>query len=34
LDPSSCPEVCDDTETFCDQCSWHGSFKELNDTSV
>ena len=33
VDSSSCPEVCDDTETFCDKCSWHGSVKELNDAS-
>ena len=33
LDSSGCPEVCDDTETFCDKCSWHGSFKELGDAS-
>ena len=31
LDPASCPEVGDDTKTFCDACSWHGSFKELSE---
>ncbi len=30
VDPSSCPQVCDDTDTYCDKCSWHGDFKELN----
>ena len=29
VDPDSCPEICDDTEVFCDQCSWHGETKEL-----
>ena len=34
LDPATSPEVCDDTETFCDACSWHGSFKELSEGSA
>jgi len=29
VDASSCPKVCDDTETYCDKCSWHSDFKEL-----
>ena len=33
VDASSCPEVCYDTETHCDKCSWHGAFDELTDTS-
>jgi hypothetical protein len=33
VDDSSCPEVCDDTETYCDKCSWHGDFKELTGGS-
>jgi hypothetical protein len=24
-------ELADDTETFCNRCSWHGKFKELID---
>ena len=23
------PEVHDDTETYCNKCSWHGKFKEI-----
>ena len=26
---ASTPDVQDDTETFCNKCSWHGKFKEL-----
>jgi hypothetical protein len=33
MDPASCPEVCDDTEIFCDKCSWHGEAKELKDAN-
>ncbi len=33
VDASSCPEVCYDTETYCDKCSWHGDFKELTGGS-
>jgi hypothetical protein len=33
IDTSSCPEMCDDTETYCDKCSWHGAFNELSDNS-
>jgi len=24
-----CPEIRDDTETYCDNCSWHGKWNEL-----
>lgn len=24
-------EVTDETETYCDQCAWHGKFKTLKD---
>ncbi len=34
LDRSSCPEVCHDTEIFCDQCSWHGETKTLKDSNT
>lgn len=34
VDSSGCPEIYDDTETFCDKCSWHGSVKELRDGSA
>jgi len=33
VDSTSCPEVCDDTEIFCDKCSWHGRSKELSTAS-
>ncbi len=23
------PDIEDETETYCDNCSWHGKFKEL-----
>ncbi|MGD9306979.1 MAG: hypothetical protein PVF79_22125 [Desulfobacterales bacterium] len=26
---SSIPELHDDTETYCNKCSWHGEFKEI-----
>ena len=29
VDASDCPEFSDDSEIFCDQCSWHGDTKEL-----
>ena len=32
-DASDCPEIGDDTETYCDKCSWHGKFKEISDGS-
>jgi hypothetical protein len=31
VDTTSCPEVCYDTETYCDKCSWHGAFNDLAD---
>ncbi len=31
VDPAVCPEIGDDTEVFCDQCSWHGESRELKD---
>ena len=34
VDPATCPELSDDTEVFCDQCSWHGGTKELNDAGA
>ena len=24
-----CPEIKDNTESFCNKCAWHGEFKEL-----
>jgi hypothetical protein len=24
------PELRDETETFCDNCSWHGKFREIS----
>ena len=24
------PEIRDETETFCDNCSWHGKFREIS----
>ena len=29
VDPDACPEIFDDTEVFCDQCSWHGETNGL-----
>jgi hypothetical protein len=31
VDASSCPELCHDTETYCDMCSWHGPFDDLSN---
>ena len=31
VDPTICPELCEDSEIFCDKCSWHGEAKELKD---
>jgi len=31
VDQDGCPEVCDDTEVFCDQCSWHGETQTLDE---
>jgi len=28
-DASECPAIGDETHIYCDQCSWHGKFKEL-----
>ena len=25
-----CPEITEETETYCDNCAWHGKRKELN----
>ena len=33
VDTSSCPEVCHDTETYCEKCSWHGEFNELAENT-
>ncbi|MBT8365851.1 MAG: hypothetical protein KJP23_14240 [Deltaproteobacteria bacterium] len=33
VDPAACPEICEDTEIFCDQCSWHGDTQELKETN-
>ena len=30
-DDSDNPEIRDDTETFCNQCAWHGKLKELKN---
>jgi hypothetical protein len=24
-----CPEIKDDTEAYCDNCAWHGKWKEI-----
>ena len=29
LDEDQCPEVSGQTETYCNQCAWHGPFQEL-----
>lgn len=26
---SACPEIGDDTEAFCDNCAWHGKWKQI-----
>lgn len=26
---SDCPEIKEDTETYCDNCAWHGKWKEI-----
>jgi len=26
---SDCPEIREDTETYCDNCAWHGKRKEI-----
>jgi len=26
------PELRDETETFCDNCSWHGKFREIGQS--
>ena len=31
VDSASCPEVGDDSEIFCDKCSWHGRSNELSE---
>ena len=33
VDSESCPEVCHDTETYCEKCSWHGAFNELTENT-
>ena len=30
IDESEKPEIEDETETFCDQCAWHGKLNQLN----
>jgi len=25
----ACPEIKEDTETYCDHCAWHGKWKEI-----
>lgn len=27
---SSCSNIEEDTEVYCDNCAWHGKFKEIN----
>lgn len=29
VDESTCPEVTEETETYCSRCAWHGRFEEL-----
>ncbi len=29
VDDSECPDVTDETRTYCSQCAWHGRFEEL-----
>jgi hypothetical protein len=29
-DDTSPPEITEETETYCELCSWHGKFKTLN----
>ncbi len=29
-DPSKAPAINADTETFCNQCAWHGKFEALS----
>ena len=29
VDASEVPTIHDKTETFCDQCAWHGPFQEV-----
>ena len=29
IDPSSVPAIDDETQTFCNQCAWHGKYQEL-----
>jgi len=30
VDLSKAPVISDDTETFCNQCTWHGNLRALN----
>ncbi len=30
VDLSRAPVIADETETFCNQCAWHGKYRELN----
>ncbi|MBU0545378.1 MAG: hypothetical protein KKH97_08580 [Proteobacteria bacterium] len=30
-DPSKAPAINADTETFCNQCAWHGKFEALSN---
>jgi len=32
-DASRCPELREETETFCDRCSWHGKLHALTGNS-
>ncbi len=29
VDPSGIPPIDDETETYCNQCAWHGKYQEL-----
>ena len=29
VDESDCPEIDEETHTYCEQCAWHGRFGEL-----
>jgi hypothetical protein len=29
VDTEACPEVGDDTETYCNACAWHDKFDQL-----
>jgi hypothetical protein len=32
VDESECPEIQDDTRTYCSKCAWNGRFADLKKT--